>query len=129
MDDASSHDYIDRRVADLKERFDDLRTADQRAVEAALASAEKAVEAALAASEKATDKAEAAQKIHDEGANEFRTQLKDQVATFPTRRELEEALRRIGKLETIVANLQGRALILVAAGGIVGAVVSKALNG
>lgn len=112
----------------LREYVEALFNEREKAIEAALAAAEKAVAAALAAAQKATDKAEAAQKLHDEGANEFRTQLKDQVATFPTRRELEETVRRIGKLETLVANLQGRAVILASAAGIVGAIVGAVVG-
>ncbi len=119
-------------VPTLKAHFDAILEERRVQTAAALASAEKAVEAALAAAEKATEKAETAQRVHDSGANEFRSQLKDQVATFPTRRELDEAERRIGVLETVVSNLQGRAMVLAtgaaAFGALIGAVASKAFG-
>lgn len=107
----------------LREYVEALFAQRDKGVEAALASAEKAVEAALAAAEKATDKAELAQRVHDTGANEFRQQLKDQVATFPTRRELQTVVDQLSKVEKAVSNLEGRALILATSAGVVGAVV------
>lgn len=68
-------------VDTVKEHFDDLREADQRAIAAALAAAEKANEKADLANNKRFD-----------GTNEFREQLNDQAATFITRKESEAKL-------------------------------------
>jgi hypothetical protein len=80
--------------AEIK-RLDQLRTADQVAVIAALASAEKAVAAALAASEKAVAKAEVNQAAVNEGQNEFRGALRDQAASLMPRAEVESLIREI----------------------------------
>lgn len=72
--------------AEIK-RLDQLRGADQKAVDAALVAAEKAVAAALIAAKEAVNKAEVAQQRTNESQNEFRGQLRDQAATFLTRGE------------------------------------------
>lgn len=59
-----------------KEHFSDLRTADQEAVKAALASAEKAVEVAETNAEKWRN-----------NANEWRSAMSDRERDFLTRRE------------------------------------------
>jgi methylase of polypeptide subunit release factors len=95
-------EQMGRRSTDLPERLDteikrldQLRNADQRAVEAALAAAKEAVAAALAASEKAVNKAEVAQQHVNEGQNEFRATLKDQAATLMPRGETENLIREL----------------------------------
>lgn len=97
--------------AEIK-RLDQLRSADQTAVAAALSAAEKAVAAALAASEKAVSKAETAQQRVNEGQNEFRGTLKDQAATLMPRTETESIVRELrGLIETqatSVANMRSR---------------------
>jgi hypothetical protein len=60
----------------LKEHFDDLRTADQLAIAAALASAEKAVGVAETNAEKWRD-----------SANEWRSAMNDRERQFLTRKE------------------------------------------
>lgn len=83
------YDALEREMR----RIDELRQADQvalnaallaakTAVDAALAAAEKAVAAALIAAKEAVNKAELAQAKTNEGQNEFRGQLRDQAATF-----------------------------------------------
>jgi hypothetical protein len=79
----------DWTVSTLKEHFDELRAADQRAVQAALASAEKAVSAALTASKEAVTKAETASEKRFDSVNEFRKTLSDQTSTFLPRPEYE----------------------------------------
>jgi hypothetical protein len=80
------------------------------AMRTALEAAEKAVATALTSAEKAVAKAEVAADKRFESVNEFRQQLSDQTATFPTRNEMDtrfQALRsdtdrnqqRIGELE------------------------------
>lgn len=92
--------------AEIK-RLDQLRSADQTAVAAALSAAEKAVAAALAASEKAVSKAETAQQRVNEGQNEFRGTLKDQAATLMPRTETESIVRELrGLIEGHSATLQ-----------------------
>jgi predicted nucleic acid-binding Zn-ribbon protein len=76
-------------------RLDQLRDADQRAVEAALTAAKDAVAAALIASEKAVNKAEEAQLRVNETQNEFRGQLKDQASNLMPRTEAENLVREL----------------------------------
>jgi hypothetical protein len=87
----ASHDIqpIYDAMAREVNRIDQLRTADQTAVAAALSAAEKAVAAALIAAKEAVNKAEAAQSKTNENQNEFRAQLRDQAATFLTRNEYD----------------------------------------
>ena len=80
--------------AEIK-RLDQLRSSDQLATTTALTAAEKAVAAALAASDKAVDKSEMAQKVVNEGQNEFRGTLRDQAATFMPRAETESLVREL----------------------------------
>lgn len=122
--------------------------AQQTAMQTALSAAEKAVQAALAAAEKAVSKAEAAAEKRFESVNEFRGQLTDQATTFISRNEYEskhEALiermngkdivmgERMGRVENILANIQGRMIAYAGGGallgGIVVAIILRALNG
>jgi len=92
-------------------RLDQLRTADQLALVAALATAEKAVAAALAAAEKAVAaalesaekaiaKAETAQQRVNETQNEFRGTLRDQARELMPRNETENLIRELRTLIT-----------------------------
>jgi hypothetical protein len=115
--------FINQRFNDLSLQLRERYEAQQTGVTAALAAAEKAVNAALIAAEKAVDKAEGAQQLRNEAQNEFRKSLSDLSALMWTskegtekvdslRRELtivmENAIKRIGALETGAANIQGR---------------------
>jgi chromosome segregation ATPase len=103
--DAASRQMEDLRAA-IAERLTDMRAnLDERS-----AAQQTAVSNALQAAEKAVDKAEAAADKRFESVNEFRQQLTDQTATFPTRDEvdsklaaliarLDESTRRIADLE------------------------------
>lgn len=70
------------KVEELKSHLGDLRTADAKAVEAALRAAEKAVDAALAAAEKATNKYERDVERWREANNEWRATLVDREVKF-----------------------------------------------
>lgn len=72
----------------VEEKNNQLRESESRANEQRFKAQEQAVAFALAASEKATTKADAANEKRFDGVNEFRSQLKDQAATFITRGEL-----------------------------------------
>lgn len=90
---------MDRRFADTKawldERHESQKTAlDERyatqtkALDKAFDASAEAVQVALANAEKAGAKAEAASDKRFASVNEFRQQLSDQTATFPTRNEV-----------------------------------------
>jgi hypothetical protein len=76
-------------IATLKEHFERLREDDQRAVQAALASAEKAVSAALVSAEKAITKQEAADTKRADASNEIRGAMLDQQRQFPSKVEVD----------------------------------------
>lgn len=80
-------------VDTLKQHFDDLRTDDQRALNAALAS-----------SEKSNDKAEAAQRAVNVTQNEFRQTLKDQAATLMPIKEAEAKFDALQKQITSLSD-------------------------
>jgi len=99
-------------------RLDQLRTADQLALVAALATAEKAVAAALAAAEKAVAaalesaekaiaKAEASQQRVNETQNEFRGTLRDQARELMPRNETENLVRELRTLISATGERSG----------------------
>lgn len=85
-------------------RIDDLRSADQTAVAAALAAQKEAVSIAQVASDKAISKAEVAQSKVNEGQNEFRATLKDQAATLMPRAETELVVRELRGLIAVLSS-------------------------
>jgi hypothetical protein len=85
----SLREHYDVLLAQLDRRYEQRFEAQEKAVDAALASAEKAVSAALAAQEKAVDKAERADEKRFESVNEFRAQLSDQAGSFLPRAEAD----------------------------------------
>lgn len=87
--------YHDEKIASLKERYDDLRQADQIALQAALVAQEKAVAAALTAAKEAVLKAETAAEKRFESVNEFRQSLADQTATLLPRTEYDTAHKSV----------------------------------
>lgn len=82
-------------VDTLKEHLADLRADDQRALAAALASAEKA-----------NDKAETAQRAVNKTQNEFRGTLKDQASTLMPIKEAEAKFEDLQKQITDLSNSQ-----------------------
>ncbi len=115
--------YIDQRFGDLSLQLRERHEAQQTSVTAALVAFEKAVNAALIAAEKAVDKAEGAQQLRNVAQNEFRQSLADLSKLMWTRlegtekvesvsREVNSILtnleKRIGVIESLMANLQGR---------------------
>jgi hypothetical protein len=77
--------------------------AQETAMAAALTSAEKAVQTALAAAEKAVVKAEIAAEKRFDGANEFRGQMNDMIATLMPRREAEQRIDQLHEKNTTTA--------------------------
>lgn len=80
---------LNERYATQTKALDAAFLAQQTAMRTALEAAEKAVQTALVSAEKAVGKAEVAAEKRFESVNEFRAQLNDQAATFPTRPEVE----------------------------------------
>lgn len=78
---------LEQQLADLRLMLDERHTAQSKAIDAALASADRAMLAALHSAEKAVDKAETATAHRFDSVNEFRQQLNDQTATLMSREE------------------------------------------
>jgi hypothetical protein len=106
----------------LKAHFDDLRTTDNAAVDRRFLGAEKAVEAALASAERANIKAENATEKRFDAVNEFRGQLSDQAARLMPRAEVEQIVKGINEK---IDDLRGTRRTGIASIGamVVGAVV------
>lgn len=79
----------DWTISALKERFDDLRSSDQRAIDAAFVASEKRLADARHAAERAEDQASATRIYTEQKNNEFRGQLADQANTFMPRAEAD----------------------------------------
>lgn len=127
----------------LKERFDNLREADQIALQAALVAQEKAVAAALTAAKEAVNKAEMAAEKRFESVNEFRGQLADQTATLMPRTEYDTAHQAvIEKIDSLTDRMNrnegktmgseitmGKIYAAIAAVGVVVGIVVILVNG
>jgi len=87
----------DNRLADLRAMLDERYATQTKALDAAFKAAEQAVQTALASQEKAVSKAEAAADKRFEAVNEFRQQLSDQTASFPTRAEVGSRMDALAK--------------------------------
>lgn len=101
---------LSQQMADMRTMLNERYETQTKALDAAFKAAEQAVQTALVSAEKAVGKAEAAADKRFESVNEFRKQLADQTATFPTRIEVSTRLdglseqvqrdqQRIGELE------------------------------
>jgi len=129
---AADNKRIDDLVTSIKNRFDDLRIADERvrvadgqlrtadelryqqlrekeqtAISAALLAAKEAVQTALLAAKEAVVKAEVATERRLEGLNELRQGVatKDQLDSITIR--LDEVKERIGRIESIQIGRSG----------------------
>ena len=80
---------IDEKIDERDRRYGESFTASKDAVKAALDAQKELTAAAFAASREAINKAEITSTANDAKNNEFRGQLRDQAATFPTRLEME----------------------------------------
>jgi hypothetical protein len=79
-----------RQIIDERDRRYGVQFADAKeAVQSALIAQKELTSQAFLASKEAINKAESAGNVNDTKNNEFRAQLKDQAATFPTRIEVE----------------------------------------
>ena len=87
MDDARV--LLDERYNTSVKALDAAFASQQVAMRTALEAAEKAVQVAMVSAEKAVTKAEVAAEKRFEAVNEFRAQLADQAASFPTRIEVD----------------------------------------
>lgn len=107
-----------RAVVDERDRrYEDRFKAQEKAVEAALASAREAVEKAEAAAEK-----------RFESVNEFRAQQKDLMSTFLPRSEFDALRSRFETMEGRASGIAGSWAFLVAAVGVVIAVVAVVVS-
>jgi hypothetical protein len=99
-----------QQVTDMRTLLNERYDTQTKALDAAFKAAEQAVQTALVSAEKAVGKAETAADKRFESVNEFRKQLADQTATFPTRIEVTTRMdgmaadtlrnsQRIGDLE------------------------------
>jgi hypothetical protein len=77
-----------QQILDLRTLLNERYDTQTKALDAAFKAAEQAVQTALVSAEKAVGKAETAADKRFESVNEFRQQLADQTATFPTRIEV-----------------------------------------
>ena len=68
---------------------------------------ETAVNAALAAAEKAVTKAEIAQEKRLDLLNEFRAQAADEGSKYATKESIDPLISRLGKTESSIAKLAG----------------------
>ena len=84
----SIRDIVDERDRRYGSQFD----ASNQAVKDALVAQKELTAAAFTASKEAINKAEAASNTNDAKNNEFRSQLKDQAASFPTRIEMDNKI-------------------------------------
>lgn len=127
--------HIQFQIEDLRGMLQERYDTQTKAVDAAFKAAEGAVQAALASAEKAVTKAEVAAEKRFEATNEFRGQLSDQAATFLPRAEADVRIaagdekfisqsERIGRIENIVATIQGRMIAYAGIGAIVGSVAT-----
>jgi hypothetical protein len=89
-----------------QQRFD----AQEKALDAALASAEKQVNQALTSAQQAVDKAEAAAERRFASVNEFRAQLGDQVRTFAPREYVDSQLQAVSQRLVDLADARQAAL-------------------
>lgn len=98
--------YLETRV-DAEHELTQQRFQDRdKAVEAALLSAERAVAAALTAAKEAVAKAEVAQEKRLDSVNEFRAQLADLIRTLMPRAEAEQRIATNGdKIDTLDARI------------------------
>jgi hypothetical protein len=90
------------------------------------------VNLALSAAKEAVAKAEAADEKRFALLNEFRAQQADEARKYApselVNQKFDDLSGRLGRSETAIASLQGRALALVAIGAIVGAIASAVIS-
>lgn len=106
-------EHLEALLSHNDRRYEERYIGQKEAIRDALAAAEKAVAAALSAAKEAVTKAEQAGEKRFDSVNEFRSTLKDQQATFPTRSEVDQQFKAItDKVDTIQTRLdrsEGRA--------------------
>lgn len=90
----------------LEDNFKERFAQQDRATTVAFAAADKAVQAALGAAKEAVIKAEMAAEKRFESVNEFRSTLRDQQGTFPTRAEVDSWVKALdAKIISSVAHI------------------------
>ncbi len=99
---------IQREVVSLREHFEELRRGDLAQMDRRFAEQEKAVVAALASADKAVSKAELASEKRQDAGNEIRQAMIDQQTSFVTKIEVSGLERRIAVLEDFISRSAGR---------------------
>ncbi len=99
---------IKREVISLRDHLEELRKSDLDYINRRFIDAEKAVLAALATADKAVEKAEKASEKRADASNEIRQAMVDQQATFITKPEHTGLERRISLLEEATSRSVGR---------------------
>ncbi|MDP9144500.1 MAG: hypothetical protein M3N43_07365 [Actinomycetota bacterium] len=131
--------HISGKLEDFKSHMGDLRTADQLALQAALAAAEKAVDKALASAEKSSDKYEADVERWRLANNEWRAAMIDRESRFVTEDAFDARLNGINtrfdqtdkKLDDLTRSRdlnQGRQMAVTAFIGLAFAAITVALR-
>jgi hypothetical protein len=100
--------YIDGRFAQREKHFDDLRTADARAITAALAAAEKAVTKAEAATEEHFKLVNGKDEINERERRTYIPRGESDAKTDALAKELGTQLLRGTALEARVSVLEGQ---------------------
>ena len=117
MNDVSLKEHIDQRFEDFDRRLRDTREADDKRVQIALTAAKEAV-----------DKAEQANERRLGLLNEFRAQQADEARKYAQQlivdKEFENVAGRLGRMENLIATLQGRSLALAGFGAILGGIAT-----
>ncbi len=109
------HLHLQRQLDDMRELLNERYATQTEAIQVSFTAAEKAVQTALSSAEKAVTKAEIAAEKRFEAVNEFRAQLSDQAATFPSRNEVDTRITAMGdkvaglasRLDKIEGNTSG----------------------
>jgi hypothetical protein len=110
MADTSSEHRREWNVYTLKEHFDGLASARDKAVEAALIAQKGEVAAALAAAKEAVLKAEISTDKRFQAANGFREAMLDQQKTFVTKGDFENARETMSDLKMAISKIENKDL-------------------
>ncbi len=111
--------YVDLRFDDVHERFLEINTRRELALNAVTTQNELHNQHHARehiATERAIEKAEAAMNARLEGMNEFRKALAEQQSTGATRREVEQMRERLGEHVTVVEFREVRRLVYMGLG-------------
>jgi hypothetical protein len=117
MSEVSLREYFEARLAEFDRRIGGV-----------IEDRDTRIQIALTAAKEAVGKAEQANERRLELLNEFRAQQADESRKYALASIVEQAFdgqdKRIIRLETLLASLQGRALALAGFGALVGGIVT-----